>query len=71
MNCLTCRDLDRTLAIWHNKAIEARSAAYCRVSTGLAARINVERAKIGMEEHQSDMQGVRKGYMRCDRFLLT
>ena len=54
MNCLTCKDLDRTLASWRSKAIEARSAAYYRVSTELAARINVdmERAKFGLEEHR-------------------
>jgi len=55
MNCSTCKDLDRALASWRSKAIEARSAAYYQVSTELAARINVdmERAKNGLEEHQS------------------
>lgn len=73
MNCLTCKDLDRALASWRSKAIEARSAAYYRVSTELAARINVdmERAKNGLEEHRSVCKAYEKGSMRRDGFLLT
>ena len=54
MHCLICKELDRTLASRRRKYIEARSAAYYRVSTELAAQKNVdmERAKSDLEEHQ-------------------
>jgi hypothetical protein len=55
MACLICRDLERTLDFRRSKYFEARSAAYCQVSAGLAAQKNVdmERAKSDLEAHQS------------------
>jgi hypothetical protein len=54
MDCLICRDLKRTLEFRRNGYFKARSAAYYRVSTELAAYKNVEmeRAKSNWEEHQ-------------------
>ena len=54
MDCLICKDLERVFEFRHNEYIEARSAAYFRVSTALAAYKNVdkERAKSDLEEHQ-------------------
>ena len=54
MDCSICKDLERTLKARYSKYIEARSAAYYRVSTELAARENVgmERAKSDLDEHQ-------------------
>jgi hypothetical protein len=54
MDCLICKDLERVFEFRHNDYIEARSAAYFRVSTALAAYKNVdkERAKSDLEEHQ-------------------
>ena len=53
MACLICNDLERTLDFRRGKYFEARSAAYCRVSTELTAQKNVdmERAKSDLEEH--------------------
>jgi hypothetical protein len=54
MDCLTCRDLERAFESSHRAYIEARSAAYYRVSTELAAykHVDMERAKSDLEEHQ-------------------
>ena len=54
MNCSICNDLERTLESRRNQYIAARSAAYYRVTTELAAYKNVdmERAKSDLEEHQ-------------------
>lgn len=54
MDCLICKDLERVFEFRHNEYIEARSAAYFRVSTEFAAYKNVdkERAKSDLEEHQ-------------------
>jgi hypothetical protein len=54
MDCLICKDLERTLEYRRSQYVEARSAAYYRVSTELAAYKNVdlERAKSDFEEHQ-------------------
>lgn len=54
MTCLICKDLERTLDYKRSKYFEARSAAYYKVSTELAAQKNVdmERAKSDLEEHQ-------------------
>jgi hypothetical protein len=54
MDCLICKDLERALEFKNGEYIEARSAAYYRVSTELAAYKNVdmERAKSDLEEHQ-------------------
>ncbi|MFY9562428.1 MAG: hypothetical protein WAQ52_19515 [Terriglobales bacterium] len=54
MDCLICKDLERVFASSQGEYIAARSAAYYRVSTELAAYKNVdmERAKSDLEEHQ-------------------
>jgi hypothetical protein len=54
MDCLVCKDLERTLDFRRRKYFEARSAPYYQVSTELAAQKNVdmERAKSDLEEHQ-------------------
>lgn len=55
MNCLECKNLKEAFESRLSNYIEARSAAYYRVSTELAAKKNVdmERAKSEFEEHQS------------------
>lgn len=55
MTCLACKDLERTLDFRRSKYFEARSAAFYKVSTELAAQKNVdmERAKSDLEEHYS------------------
>ena len=54
MDCLICMALERTFESGRSKYIAARSAAYYRVSTELAASKNVdmERAKSDLEEHR-------------------
>ncbi len=54
MDCLKCMDLHQTFESKLSKYAEARSVAYYRVSTELAARKNVdmERARNDLEEHQ-------------------
>lgn len=54
MDCSICKDLERAFEARRNRYFEARSAAYYRVSTELAAHQNVdmERAKSDLEEHQ-------------------
>ncbi len=54
MDCSICRDLERAFEARHSEYTEARSAAYYRVTTELAAYKNVdmERAKSDLEEHQ-------------------
>ena len=42
MDCLICKDLERTLESRRGAYIEARAATYYRVSTELAARKNVD-----------------------------
>jgi len=53
MDCLICKGLERTFESRRSEYIEARSAAYYRVSTDVAAKKNVdmERARNDMEEH--------------------
>jgi hypothetical protein len=53
MDCLICKDLERAFESRLRKYIAARSAAYYRISTELAAKENVdmERAKSEWEEH--------------------
>jgi Zn-dependent peptidase ImmA (M78 family) len=55
MGCPICEDLERAFEAKRDVYIEARSAAYYRVSTELAAYKNVdmERAKSAFEDHQS------------------
>jgi len=54
MGCSICKGLERAFEARRSKYIAARSAAYYRVSTELAAYENVEmeRAKSDFEEHQ-------------------
>ncbi len=54
MDCSICNDLERAFESRRSKYVEARSAAYYRVSTELAANKNVdmERARDDFEEHQ-------------------
>ena len=54
MDCLECKNLEEAFESTLSKYIEARCAAYYRVSTELAAKKNVdmERAKNDLEEHQ-------------------
>jgi hypothetical protein len=54
MDCLKCKSLTGTLEFRRNDFVEARSSAYYRVSTELAAKKNVdmERAKNDLEEHR-------------------
>jgi len=54
MDCLECKDLEQGFESRLSKYIEARSAAYYRVSTELAAKKNVdmERARNDLKEHQ-------------------
>ncbi|MGD0546870.1 MAG: hypothetical protein ABR991_03490 [Terracidiphilus sp.] len=55
MGCSICADLERAYAVRFSEYIEARSSACFRVSTKLAAQLNVEmeRARYELEEHQS------------------
>ena len=54
MDCLICKELERTLDARSSEYIGARCAAYYAVSTELAAYKNVEmeRARSNLEEHQ-------------------
>ena len=54
MDCLECKNLEEAFESRVSKYIEARSAAYYRVSTELAAKKNVdmERARNDLEEHK-------------------
>jgi len=55
MDCLICKDLGRAFESSRRKYLEARSSAYYRVSTELAAykNVNMERAKSALEDHQA------------------
>jgi hypothetical protein len=54
MDCLECKSLEETFEARLSQYNEARSAAYYRVSTELAAKKNVdmERTRNDLEEHQ-------------------
>jgi len=54
MDCLICKDLERVVKSRRSKYLDARCAAFYRVSTELAAMRNVdmERAKSDLAEHQ-------------------
>ena len=54
MDCLECKNLEEAFDSSLSQYIEARSAAYYRVSTELAAKKNVdmERARNDLEEHR-------------------
>jgi hypothetical protein len=64
MDCLKCRELRQAFEFTRGKYIEARSAAYYRVSTELAAHKNVdmERARNALEEHQLVCASVGDSY---------
>lgn len=67
MGCLICKDLERTLDFRRSKYFEARSAAYCQVSTELAAskNLDMERAKRALEEHRLVCDLSRRGDTAC------
>ncbi len=52
--CLVCVDLARALQVTLASYVEARSAAFYRVCTDIAAKreVDMERAKTDLEEHQ-------------------
>lgn len=54
MECLMCKDLGRVLDSRLASYKAARSAAFYRVSTELAARkeVDMERAKTDLQEHE-------------------
>jgi hypothetical protein len=54
MDCLKCMELEQAFESRLSEYIGARSAAYYRVSTEVAARKNVdmERARNDLEEHR-------------------
>jgi hypothetical protein len=54
VDCAKCRELRQALEFKFGEYVEARSNAYYRVSTELAAHKNVdmERARNDLEEHQ-------------------
>ncbi len=54
MDCLECKNLEQAFESGLSQYNEARSAAYYRVSTELAAKKNVdmERTRNELEEHQ-------------------
>jgi len=55
MNCLQCADLCRALESAQIKYVAARSAEFYRVSTEIAAKkqVDMERARIDLQEHQA------------------
>jgi hypothetical protein len=55
MNCLKCESLNRVFGLRFAHYTEARSAAFYRVSTELAAKtqVDMERAKVDLQEHQA------------------
>jgi len=62
MNCLVCKDLDRVFESRLAEYLEARSAAFYRVSTEIAAKreVDMERAKTAQEEHRMVCPSARK-----------
>jgi hypothetical protein len=54
MNCLECTALDRTLKAALARYTEARSSAFFRVSTELAAmnQVDMERVKSSIQDHK-------------------
>lgn len=53
-DCSICEGLEQTLEARRTDYIEARSSAYFKVSTELAAykKVELERARITLEEHR-------------------
>ncbi len=56
MNCSECRDLYRVLERRNARYVEARSAAFFKISPRLAARkhVDVQRALSDLQEHQAE-----------------
>jgi hypothetical protein len=56
MSCLICESLEQEYLARLGEYVEARTSAGFRVSTKLAAQINVEmeRARYELEEHRSE-----------------
>ncbi len=54
MNCSVCKDLNRALESTLGAYTQARSAAFYRVSTEVAAKkeVDMERAKTDLQEHE-------------------
>ena len=54
MDCLECKDLDRTLKLMRASYMTARSAAFYRICTEIAAKaeVDMERAKTALQEHR-------------------
>ncbi|MGB0014315.1 MAG: hypothetical protein WBQ03_22150 [Candidatus Sulfotelmatobacter sp.] len=54
MECLKCKNLEEAFESRLGKYSEARSAAYYRVSTELAAKkyVDMENAKYDLQEHR-------------------
>ena len=55
MNCFECKDLERYFDEMQARYVAARTSAYYRVCTELAAKreVDMERAKSALEEHRS------------------
>jgi hypothetical protein len=53
-DCSICKGLEQALEARRTDYIEARSSAYFKVSTELAAykKVEMERARINLEEHR-------------------
>lgn len=56
MNCSECRDLYKTFARRNVSYTDARSSAFFRISTRIAARIyiDLQRALNDLQEHQAE-----------------
>lgn len=54
MDCLECKDLDRALKLTLASYLTARSAAFYRVCTDIAAKkeVDMERARTDLQEHR-------------------
>jgi hypothetical protein len=54
MECLLCKELSRALLPTRSEYVEARSSAFYRVSTDIAAKkqVDMERAKTILRDHQ-------------------
>ncbi|MGA2101577.1 MAG: hypothetical protein ABSG34_10765 [Candidatus Sulfotelmatobacter sp.] len=56
MNCSECRDLYRVLERRNARYVEARTAAFFKISPRLAARkhVDLQRAMSDLQEHQAE-----------------
>lgn len=54
VDCLVCKDLDRALKLTLANYLAARSAAFYRVCTDIAAKreVDMERARTDLQEHR-------------------